>query len=111
MAKKVTKASSASTAIGYQSASTAIGYQSAALNVAWLGRSRADGAASVAIATGYMGSCRAADGNPIFLIERSKDGAILSAWHGFAGQDGIKPNTYYRLLDGNPVEIEDEADD
>jgi hypothetical protein len=45
-------------------------------------------------------------GCALFLVERSSDGAIVNAWAGIAGKDGIQPDTFYRLVDGKPVEVD-----
>ena len=62
------------------------------------------------MSVGIGGKARAAEGNVLFLVERDDGwgpdrGKILAAWHGIAGQDGIKPDTFYTLRDGQPVEV------
>ncbi len=46
-----------------------------------------------------------ADGNALFLVERDGEYKIVAVWAGIAGQDGIKPNVWYTLRDGKPVEV------
>jgi len=72
-----------------------------------LGGATASGDWGAATASGYQGKARGKDGNALFLVERSEDdGSILCAWAGIVGQDGIKPDTFYRLVEGKPVEVE-----
>jgi hypothetical protein len=40
----------------------------------------------------------------LFLVERNDEGAILAVWSGIAGRDEIKPDVFYTLVDGKPVE-------
>lgn len=71
------------------------------------GAATASGYSGAAIATGRLGRARAAEGSAIFLIHRDKNWKIVAVWAGIAGQDGIKPNTWYELgEDGLPVECE-----
>ena len=74
------------------------------------GAATASGKWGVAMSVGIGGKARAAEGNVLFLVERDDGwgpdrGKILAAWHGIAGQDGIKPDTFYTLRDGQPVEV------
>lgn len=81
-----TKANEAATASGLWGAATASGYQGAAT------------------ASGCCGKARASVGGALFLAERSGGGAILAVWAGIAGRDGIKPDVFYTLRGGKPVE-------
>ena len=105
----------AATASGYQGAATASGNWGAATASGWRGAATAsgDGGAATAsgtrgaaTATGYEGKARGAEGCAIFLVERRPGSEIAHAWAGIAGRDGIKPNQFYRLVDGKPVEVE-----
>jgi hypothetical protein len=75
------------TATGYQGAASATGYQGAAMS------------------SGYGGSVMAAEGNAMFLAERDDDYKIVAVWAGIAGRDGIRPNVWYTLKGGKPVEV------
>ena len=70
------------------------------------GAATASGDWGAATASGYEGKVRGKEGCALFLVERASDGAILSVWAGIAGKDGIKPDVFYRLKDGTPVETE-----
>jgi hypothetical protein len=92
----------ASSATGDSSASLATGsYSSSEIKPA------DDGAPqhATAIATGLGGRVRAPEGCALVLVERSDIGALLNAWAGIAGRDGIKPDTWYTLQGGLPVEV------
>jgi len=75
---------------------SATGYQGAA---------SATGPRGAASATGYQGRASGADGCALFLVERDDDWKIVAVWAGVVGRDGIKPDTFYTLRDGNPVEL------
>ncbi|MCO5071098.1 MAG: hypothetical protein M9944_07820 [Rhizobiaceae bacterium] len=96
----------AATASGNWGAATASGEQGAATASGEQGAATASGVRGAATATGYEGKARGADGCAIFLVERRPDGEISHAWAGIAGRDGIKPNQFYRLVAGKPVEVE-----
>ena len=100
----------AATASGYAGAATASGDAGAATASGDAGAATASGKWGVAMSVGIGGKARAAEGNVLFLVERDDGwgpdrGKILAAWHGIAGQDGIKPDTFYTLRDGQPVEV------
>lgn len=102
-----TRSHSLAKANGKASIAVAIGPYSAA---------SADSSTSVAVSTGSDGIAKAAEGGALFLVERSRvanwpndqliavEGEIINVWCGIAGRDGIKPDTYYRLVNGKPVE-------
>ena len=51
---------------------------------------------------------RGKEGCALFLAERDDNGEIVHAWAGIAGRDSIKPDTWYRLESGKPVEVEED---
>jgi len=96
----------AATASGEGGAATASGDRGTATASGWQGAATASGEGGAATATGFQGKARAADGNAIFLAERDGPaGRILHVWAGIAGNDGIKPMVFYRLIGGQPVEV------
>jgi hypothetical protein len=108
----------AASATGYQGAASATGDQGAASATGTRGAASAtgdQGAASAtgdqgaASATGYAGKVSGAAGNALFLVERDGDYNIVAVWAGIAGRDDIKPDTWYTLQGGKPVEVEGEV--
>ena len=97
----------AATASGYQGAATASGIRGAATASGKRGAATASGDGGAATATGFEGKVRGREGNALFLVERNwVSGEVINVWAGIAGRDGIKPNTFYQLKDGRPVEVE-----
>ena len=94
----------AATASGRWGAATASGTRGAATASGTCGAATASGTWGAATATGYEGKARGKDGCALFLVERSSYGEITYAWAGIAGRDGIKPDTFYTLKAGQPVE-------
>ena len=73
------------------------------------GAATASGDWGAATASGQQGKVRGAEGCAMFLVERDNaDGSILHVWAGIAGKDGIRPGTFYRLVDGKPVEVDED---
>ena len=101
---------SAATNTGYQSAATNTGDQSVATNTGDQSAATVEGKESVAIVTGKYGRARGVLGSWIVLTERGDlDGNIYPIKEVKAFKvDGvnIKENTFYRLVDGKPVEVE-----
>ena len=95
---------SAATNTGNWSAATNTGDQSAATNTGNRSAATASGKDSVALASGFQGMVSGANGNALFLVERDEDLKIIEAWAGIVGRDGIKPDTFYTLKNGSPVE-------
>ena len=99
---------SAATNTGYQSAATNTGYRSAATNTGDQSAAKVSGKESIAIVTGKDSKAAGALGDWIVLTERGE-------WNGDAYPikevkafkvDGekIKADTFYKLVDGEPVE-------
>jgi hypothetical protein len=94
----------AATASGDQGAATASGDQGAATASGDQGAATASGTQGAATASGDHGAASGALGNALFLAERDDSYNIIAVWAGIVGRDGIKPDTFYRLVDGKPVE-------
>jgi len=92
-----TKDNQAASATGDWGAASATGYRGAA---------SATGYRGAATASGYKGRAKGAKGNALFLCERDDKYEIISVWAGIVGKDGIKPDTFYMLRDGKPVECD-----
>ena len=101
---------SVATNTGDRSASTNTGNCSAATNTGNCSAATVEGKESVAIVTGKDGRARGVLGSWIVLTERGDlDGNIYPIKKVKAFKvDGvnIKENTFYRLVDGKPVEVE-----
>ena len=69
------------------------------------GAASATGDWGAAMASGHEGRVSGREGNALFLVERNDDYEIVNVWAGIAGRDGIRPDTFYILKDGNPVEV------
>ena len=102
---------SAATNTGYQSAATNTGYRSAATNTGDCSAASVEGKESIAIVTGRDSKAKGAIGCWIVLTERSEwDGNTYPIKFVKAFKvDGtaIKPDVYYKLVDGQPVEVND----
>ena len=92
------------------SKSTNTGYRSAATNTGNRSAATVEGKESVAIVTGIGGRARGALGCWIVLTERGDfDGVTFPIKEVKAFKvDGvnIKENTFYRIVDGKPVEVD-----
>jgi hypothetical protein len=95
----------AATASGESGAATASGESGAATASGWCGAATANHATAAAMASGYNGKARGVKGAMLALSERDNDGNILNAWAGIVGRDGIKPDTFYTLKNGKPIEV------
>ena len=74
------------------------------------GAASALGTYSAAMASGFNGKARAVEGSALFLVERIDDfgpdhGKIAHVWAGVAGLDGVKPDVFYTLRNGQLVEV------
>mgnify|MGYP006987675288 FL=1 len=58
-----------------------------------------------ATASGRNGKAKGEDGCALFLAERNSDGEIVAVWSGIVGRNGIKADTFYRLVGGDPMEV------
>ena len=107
---KVNYKDTKSTNTGDYSAATNTGYQSAATNTGYQSAATVEGKESVALVTGKDSIARGALGCWIVLTERGDfDGVTFPIKEVKAFKvDGanIKENTFYRLVDGKPVEVE-----
>jgi hypothetical protein len=99
----------AATASGEQGAATASGTRGAATASGKRGAATASGYQGAATASGFEGRARGKDGCALFLAERSTNGDIVNVWAGIAGRDGIKPDTWYSLRGGKPVEVDENS--
>ena len=95
----------AASATGARGAASATGDQGAASATGYQGAASATGDQGAAMASGWKGRAMAAEGCAIFLVERDEDDNILAVWAGIAGKDGVKPEVWYTLQDGKPVEL------
>ena len=93
------------TASGYYGAATASGDSGAATASGDYGAATASGNSGAATASGRNGKAKGNTGCALFLVERDGDWKIVSVWAGIAGQGGIKADTFYKLVDGKPVEV------
>jgi hypothetical protein len=94
----------AATASGYSGAATASGNSGAATASGDYGAATASGYSGAATASGNYGKARGNSGCALFLVERNIKREIIAVWAGIAGRDEIKPDTFYRLVNGLPVE-------
>ena len=88
-------------------AAQASGYQGAAQASGFRGAAQALGPHSTALASGEGGKASGKDGCALFLVYRCPStGAILHAWAGIVGQNGLKPEVFYTLNpNGQPEEL------
>ena len=111
---KVDFAGASETNTGDRSAATNTGDRSAATNTGYRSAATNTGKYGAAFATGIDGKVSGAVGCSLHLDERRENwgadnhGEILHAWAGIVGRDGIKPDTFYTLKDGQPVEVSDQ---
>ena len=104
-AASATGESGAASATGTSGAASATGYRGAASATGYRGAATATGISGAAMACGKCGKVKASKGSAMFLCERDDEWNIINVWSGIAGQDGIKPGTWYRLENGNPVDV------
>lgn len=92
------------TATGDYGAASSTGTRGAASSTGYQGAASSTGTRSAASSTGYQGRVMGSEGNALFLAERDDEYRIVAVWAGIVGQNGIKPNIWYVLRDGKPVE-------
>ena len=96
----------AATASGRRGAATASGEQGAATASGSWGAATASGKQGIAMASGPNGKARGDIGCDLVLREFDASGNVVARWIGTVGENSIKPNQFYRLVDGKPVEVE-----
>ena len=101
----VKKYQGAASATGNRSAASATGYQGAASATGYQGGASATGDQGAAMASGSGGRAKGEAGCMIAISEFDDEGERVDAWAGVVGKDGIKPDTWYSLIDGKPVEV------
>jgi len=94
---------SVATNTGYRSVATNTGDRSVATNTGYQSVASVEGTASHAIATGREAKAAACAGSAIYLAEYDDEGEMINVFAGIAGRDGIEPDTFYTLRDGQPV--------
>ena len=99
---------SAATNTGNMSAATNTGNMSAATNTGDMSAATVEGKESVAVAWGYKGAARGALGCYIVLAERNDDGELINARMEKVDGEKVKANTFYRLVDGELEEVQEE---
>ena len=101
---------SAATNTGYRSAATNTGNYSAATNTGDCSAASVEGKESIAIVTGKDSKAKGSLGCWIILTERGEwDGdtyPILDVKSFKVDGEAIKPDTWYKLIDGKAVEVE-----
>ena len=98
---------SAATNTGNYSVATNTGDWSAATNTGYYSAATVTGKDSVAIATGYEGRAKGALGCYIVLAERNMEYKLVDVKAAKVDGEIIKANTYYKLVNGEFVEVEE----
>lgn len=70
----------------------------------------AAGGNSAIVASGRDSRAKGAKGTWIALISYNEEGQPNGVASGCVGQDGIKPDTWYKAINGRLVEVQDSAD-
>ena len=104
---------SAATNTGNRSAATNTGYRSAATNTGDCSAANVEGKESVAIVTGKDSKAKGALGCWLVLTERGEwdgNGYPIKEVKAFkVDGDKIKADTWYKLVDGEPIEMKEDA--
>ena len=96
---------SAATNTGNYSAATNTGNYSAATNTGNRSAATNTGENAHAINTGHLGKAAAAIGCGIYLAEYKNNGDLIRNFAGIIGKNGLEPDTFYTLVDGEPKEV------
>ena len=91
-------------ASGYRGVAQASGYMGAAQATGYMGAAQATGKASVAAGCGLECSVMGALGCAIFAVERTSDETIISVASAIVDGEKIKPDTWYKCINGKFVE-------
>ena len=104
---------SAATNTGYYSAATNTGYYSAATNTGDRSAANVEGKESVAIVTGKDSKAKGSLGCWLVLTERGEwdgKGYPIKEVKAFkVDGDKVKADTWYKLVDGEPIEVKEDA--
>ena len=92
---------------GDYSAATNTGYRSAATNTGDMSAARVEGSGSVAIVTGKDSKVSGKTGCWIVAAERDNDYHILAVRAAMVDGECIKPDVFYKLVDGEFVEADE----
>jgi hypothetical protein len=97
----------AASSTGDRGAASSTGDRGAASSTGDQGAASSTGCQGAAMAVGHSGRVMGKDGNALFLTYRDPyTSAIIHAWAGIVGQNGIKSEVWYILgADGLPVEV------
>jgi hypothetical protein len=95
----------AASSTGDYGAASSTGDYGAASSTGNRGAASSTGDCGAASSTGRNGRVMGKDGNALFLVERDDEWQIMAVWSGIVGRDGIKPDTWYTLRNGSPVEV------
>ena len=87
----------AASSTGKYGAASSTGKYGAASSTGYKGAASSTGAQSVAMATGYEGKARAGETGAICLVCRDDKGNIFAIRASKVGENGVKPNVFYRL--------------
>ena len=97
---------SVSTNTGDCSVSTNTGYRSVSTNTGDCSASIVKSKQSISISTGYKSKSMASKDSAIVIVERNDEMEIINIFSSMVGQNNIKPDTFYMLIDGIPTECE-----
>ena len=90
---------------GYNSPAATSGDNSPAATSGDNSPAEASGANSSVAAIGRGATARAGESGGIALAEYDGDGNLIAMFASLVGQNGIKPDTWYRLKNGKPEEV------